>query len=108
MSTERAEIVIVGGGAVGCGAAYSLAEAGKTDILLLEKEPGVAAATSSQAAGLVGQVRTTPERVKLAMWSVETFSRLQENEKCNPAWRQVGSLRVALNDERVEEFRRMK
>ena len=108
MSTERAEIVIVGGGAVGCGAAYSLAEAGKTDILLLEKEPGVCAATSSQAAGLVGQVRTTSERVKLAMWSVKTFSRLQENEKCNPAWRQVGSLRVALNDERIEEFHHMK
>ena len=108
MSIERAEIVIVGGGAVGCGAAYSLAEAGKTDILLLEKEPTVAAATSSQAAGLVGQVRNTAERVKLAMWSVETFSRLQENEKSNPGWRQVGSLRVALNDERVEEFRHMK
>jgi glycine/D-amino acid oxidase-like deaminating enzyme len=100
--------VIIGGGAVGCAAAYSLAEAGKTDILLLEKEPTVAAATSSQAAGLVGQVRNTAERVKLAMWSVETFSRLQENEKSNPGWRQVGSLRVALNDERVEEFRHMK
>ena len=108
MSTEKAGIVIVGGGAVGCAVAYSLAQAGKTDILLLEKEPGVAAATSSQAAGLVGQVRNTAERVKLAMWSVETFRRLQENEKCNPAWRQVGSLRVALNDERVEEFRHMK
>ena len=105
---QRARTVIVGGGAVGCGAAYSLAEAGKTDILLLEKEPTVAAATSSQAAGLVGQVRNTAERVKLAMWSVETFSRLQENEKSNPGWRQVGSLRVALNDERVEEFRHMK
>ena len=108
MSIERAEIVIVGGGAVGCGAAYSLAEAGKTDILLIEKEPTVAAATSSQAAGLVGQVRNTAERVQLAMWSVETFSRLQENEKSNPGWRQVGSLRVALNDERVTEFRHMK
>ena len=108
MSIERAEIVIVGGGAVGCGAAFSLAEAGKTDILLIEKEPTVAAATSSQAAGLVGQVRNTAERVQLAMWSVETFSRLQKNEKSNPGWRQVGSLRVALNDERVEEFRRMK
>ena len=108
MSIERAEIVIVGGGAVGCGAAFSLAEAGKTDILLIEKEPTVAAATSSQAAGLVGQVRNTAERVQLAMWSVETFSRLQKNEKSNPGWRQVGSLRVALNDDRVEEFRHMK
>lgn len=106
--TERAEIVIIGGGAVGCGVAYSLAEAGKTDVLLIEKEPTVAAVTTSQAAGLVGQVRNSVERTKLAMWSVRTFSQLQQDERANPGWRQVGSLRIALCDERVEEFKRMK
>lgn len=105
---QQAEIVIIGGGAVGCGVAYSLAQAGKKDVLLIEKEPTVAAVTSSQAAGLVGQVRNSVERTKLAMWSVATFSRLQQDELANPGWRQVGSLRVALCDERVEEFRRMK
>jgi 4-methylaminobutanoate oxidase (formaldehyde-forming) len=34
---QHAEIVIIGGGAVGCAVAYSLAKAGKTDVLLLEK-----------------------------------------------------------------------
>ena len=32
------DIVIIGGGAVGCGVAYSLAKAGVEDVLLLEKE----------------------------------------------------------------------
>jgi glycine/D-amino acid oxidase-like deaminating enzyme len=109
MSTEsRAEIVIVGGGAVGCAVAYSLAKAGKTDVLLLEKEPTVAAVTTPKAAGLVGQVRNTVERTKLAMWSVKTFSQLQRDEHAKPGWQQVGSLRIALCDERVEEFRHMK
>ena len=106
--TSHAEIVIIGGGAVGCGVAYSLAQAGKTDVLLLEKQPTVAAVTTSQAAGLVGQVRNSVERTKLAMWSVATFSQLQQDDRANPGWRQVGSLRVALCDERVEEFNRMK
>lgn len=106
--SQHAEIVIIGGGAVGCGVAYSLAKAGKTDVLLLEKEPTVAAVTTPQAAGLVGQVRNSVERTKLAMWSVETFSELQRDEEANPGWRQVGSLRIALCDERVEEFKRMK
>lgn len=105
---QRAEIVIIGGGAVGCAVAYSLASAGKTDVLLLEKEPTVAAVTTPQAAGLVGQVRNTVERTRLAMWSVETFSRLQEDEQVAPGWRQVGSLRVALCEERVKEFQHMK
>ena len=56
---QHAEIVVIGGGAVGCAVAYSLAKAGKTDVLLLEKEPTVAAVTTPQAAGLVGQVRNT-------------------------------------------------
>jgi glycine/D-amino acid oxidase-like deaminating enzyme len=56
----------------------------------------------------VGQVRNTIERTKLAMWSVKTFSQLERDEHARPGWRQVGSLRVALRDERVEEFRRMK
>lgn len=103
-----AEIVIIGGGAVGCSVAYHLALAGKTDVLVLEKEPSFAAETTAQAAGLVGQVRTSLERVRLAMWSVRTFSRLQQDARTTPSWRPVGSLRVALTDERVAEFKRMK
>ncbi len=108
ITLDRAEIVIIGGGAVGCAVAYSLAKAGKTDVLLLEKEATVAAATTPQAAGLVGQVRNTVERTKLAMWSVRTFSQLEHDEHPKPGWRQVGSLRLALCDERVDEFRHMK
>ena len=52
-----AEIVIVGGGAIGCAIAYRLTEAGKRDVLLVEKEPALASVTTAQAAGLVGQVR---------------------------------------------------
>ena len=105
---QQAEIVVIGGGAVGCAVAYSLAKAGKTDVLLIEKEATVAAVTTPQAAGLVGQVRNSVERTKLAMWSVETFSQLQQDPQANPGWRQVGSLRLALCHERVAEFQRMK
>ena len=105
---KSANTIIIGGGAVGCGVAYSLAKAGVENILLLEKEPTLAAATSGQAAGLVGQVRNSVERTKLAMWSVQTFSELQADDTANPGWRQVGSLRVALNEERVKEFKDMK
>jgi glycine/D-amino acid oxidase-like deaminating enzyme len=105
---KSANCVIVGGGAVGCGVAYALAKAGVKDILLVEKESSVASVTTSQAAGLVGQVRNSVERTKLAMWSVETFSELQDADGPHLGWQQVGSLRIALTDERVAEFERMK
>ena len=105
---QRAQTVIVGGGAVGCAVAYSLAEAGRKDILVLEKEESLATQTTSQAAGLVGQVRSTVEEVKLLMWSAETFERLQADSPESPAWRQVGSLRVAHCDERIDELKNLK
>ena len=36
---EQAQVVIVGGGAVGCSIAYHLTKIGITDVLLLERKP---------------------------------------------------------------------
>lgn len=104
---DQARIVIIGGGAIGAGVAFQLAEAGVTDVLVLEKEPALCTVTSPQAAGLVGQVRSSPERTRLAMWSVATFSRLEREAEVKPGWRQTGSLRLAQTEERVAEFRRL-
>src|SRR5712692_1433205 len=105
---NNAEIIIIGGGAIGCGVAYALAQAGKTDILLLERAEELGQVTTSQGAGLCGQVRDSAERIWLAMHSVATFRRLQKDPEVKPDWNEVGSLRIALNEERAEEFRRLK
>ena len=103
-----AEYIIIGGGAVGCGVAYSLARRGVTDILLVERAADVAQVTSAQGAGLCGQPRSTLERTQLAMHSVATFRELQKDSKVQPEWHEVGSLRIALTEKRVEEFRQLK
>ncbi|MGD9511039.1 MAG: NAD(P)/FAD-dependent oxidoreductase, partial [Geminicoccaceae bacterium] len=105
--SEHARIVVIGGGAVGCGVAFQLAEAGITDVLVVEREPQLCAVTSAQAAGLVGQVRSTVERTRLAMWSVATFDRLEREGEIRPGWRRTGSLRLAQTPERVDEFARL-
>ncbi|MEW6158496.1 MAG: FAD-dependent oxidoreductase [Verrucomicrobiota bacterium] len=107
-SIAHAEIVVIGGGAVGCGVAYSLARAGQKDILLLEREGDIAQVTTAQGAGLCGQVRDSVERVRLAMHSVATFRELQKDPEVKPDWQEVGSLRVALTEKRAEEFRHLR
>jgi glycine/D-amino acid oxidase-like deaminating enzyme len=104
----NAEIIIVGGGAVGCGVAYALTKAGKKDILLIERADDLGAVTTSQGAGLCGQPRDSVERVKLAMHSVTTFRELQKDPEVKPDWYEVGSLRIALSDRRAQEFKRLK
>ena len=105
---KDAEIVIIGGGAIGVAIAYCLAKEGKTDVLLVEREDAIASVTSAQASGLVSQVRTPADRIKLAMASASIFSELQNQPDANPDWRQVGSLRLAETDARVDEFHRLK
>jgi glycine/D-amino acid oxidase-like deaminating enzyme len=99
-------VTVVGGGAIGCAVLYHLMLAGYRDVQLIESGQ-LAGATSGQAAGLVGQVRTSADRTKLAMASVELFSRLQRDSPWPIDWRQTGSLRLATTIERVAEFDRM-
>lgn len=101
------EFLIVGGGAVGLGVAYALANAGKRDILLIDRADDVGQVTTSQGAGLCGQVRDSAERIRLAMHSVATFRELQKGE-VKPDWHEVGSLRIALSDRRALEFQELK
>ena len=106
MNVRDAEVTVVGGGAIGCSVLYHLAEAGFPDVQLIEAGQ-LAGATSGQAAGLVGQVRTSVERTRLAMASVDLFSRLQRDSPWPIDWRQTGSVRIATTEERVAEFDRM-
>jgi glycine/D-amino acid oxidase-like deaminating enzyme len=103
-----ARIVIIGGGAVGCGVAYSLAEVGCKDILLLERATDFGRVTTSQGAGLCGQPRDAVERIKLAMRSVATFRKLQKDSEVKPDWHEVGSLRIALSATRASQFKKLK
>ena len=105
---KRAQLVIVGGGAVGCGVAYELAKAGCKDILLLERADELGQITTSQGAGLCGQPRDSVERIRLAMRSVATFRILQRDPEEKPDWHEVGSLRVALSEKRSQEFQQLK
>ncbi len=105
---DNAEIIIVGGGAIGCGVAYALAQAGRTDVLLIERGSELGRATTSQGAGLCGQVRDSADRIRLAMHSVATFRKLQADPEVKPDWQEVGSLRIALSEPRAEEFQRLK
>jgi glycine/D-amino acid oxidase-like deaminating enzyme len=105
---REAECVVVGGGVLGCAAAYELARAGLRDILLVE-QADIAGGTTNQGAGLVGQVRSSVEKTRLLMRSRQIIVELQE-QGLDADWHPVGSLRVSLNaarDAELEELARV-
>ena len=55
---KQAQVVIIGGGVIGCSVAYHLTKLGWSDIVLLDRRE-LTCGTTWHAAGLVGQLRAT-------------------------------------------------
>ena len=95
-----AEITIVGGGAVGAAVAYFLAREGRTTSSSSSAR-GLCEATSSQAAGFVGQARPTVERARLTMAAAEIYRDFERETGYSMDYRECGAVRLALSDASV-------
>ncbi|MFN3156493.1 FAD-dependent oxidoreductase [Marivita cryptomonadis] len=102
---ERASIVIIGGGIMGCSVAYHLAKGGWSDVILLERKT-LTSGTTWHAAGLVGQLQGSHATTAFASYGVELLKEIEAETGQNPGFRQSGSISIALNDERIAELKR--
>ena len=102
---SRADVVIIGGGVVGCSIAYHLTKLGIRDVVLLERKQ-LTCGTTWHAAGLVGQLRATRNLTELAKYTSELIHELERETGQATGFKQNGSFTVALNQERMEELRR--
>jgi len=102
---SKARAVIIGGGVIGCSVAYHLTKLGWTDVVLLERKQ-LTCGTTWHAAGLIAQLRATQNMTRLAKYSQELYGTLEEETGVATGFKRVGSITVALTDERMEELRR--
>ncbi len=105
MNTQHTEILIIGGGAVGCSIAYHLARQGQRDVVLLERH-GLTQGATWHAAGLVGQLRGKRNLTRLMQYSAQLYGQLEAETGQATDWRPVGSLRIASSAERWREIQR--
>ena len=102
---KHARVVIIGGGVIGCSVAYHLTKLGWTDVVLLERKQ-LTSGTTWHAAGLIAQLRATANMTKLAKYSQELYGSLEDETGVATGFKRVGSITVALTDERMEELKR--
>ncbi len=103
---QQTEVLIVGGGIWGLSTAYHLAKLGQNGVLVLERNEAIAAETTPQAAGLVGQIRSSAPMVQAVRYALELFSQFSKETGHDVGLRQTGSLMVALTTERMEAYTR--
>ena len=102
---SKARAVIIGGGVSGCSVAYHLAKAGWRDIVLLERKR-LTSGTTWHAAGLIGQLRANQNMTRLAKYSAELYRRLEAETGVATGMKTVGSMTVALTEDRMQEILR--
>src|SRR5206468_373337 len=97
--------VVIGGGVGGCSILYWLARLGWQDSVLVERAD-LTSGSTFHSAGLVGQLRGSLSLTKMMMSSVELYRSLGDQVGLETGWHEVGSLRLASSEERMEELRR--
>ena len=102
---SRAQVVVVGGGIIGCSVAYHLTKRGVSDVLILEQGT-LTCGTTWHAAGLVSQLKSSHSLTKLATYSAELFQNLEAETGQATGFRAPGSISIATNNERWEELLR--
>ena len=96
---SQARIVIVGGGIMGVGLLYHLAEGGAKDVLLIEKGELTSGSTwhaAGQCPNLVGNYNLA----KIHECSVALYSQLERLTGQAVGWHGCGSIRFALTERR--------
>ena len=105
MVRQNADVVIIGGGAIGCSIAYHLSRYSKKSVLLVEKAQ-LTHGSTWHAAGLVGQLRSKRNLTRLMQNSVALYRTLERETGQAIDWHEVGSVRLASSAERWSEMKR--
>jgi glycine/D-amino acid oxidase-like deaminating enzyme len=101
--TDKVDVVVVGSGALGSSAAFHLAKAGRSVVLVDKAEIG--SQTSPRAAGLTGQVRRTEMMTRLAKRAVEKFIAFSDETGEPLEFHQSGSITLARTPEHAALIR---
>ena len=99
--TDRAKVVILGGGISGCAIAYYLAEKGLTDLLVIDREKFIAAQATGKCAGGVRSQFSSDINCRMSLLSEQIFEKLGEELGADIAFNQKGYLFVCGTDEEL-------
>ena len=102
--TERADVVIIGGGVVGASVAYHLAEAGCRDVLVVERGRELGEGSTGRATGGVRAQFATAVNVRMSLYSIDFFARFSEATGRDCGYRPVGYLFLAAGERQLAQL----
>ena len=101
---DEAQVVIIGGGAMGAGLFYHLAHEGWTDTVLVEKGE-LSSGSTWHAAGLIPHFIGSLNMAKCHAVAPDLYARIEEETGLASGWHGTGAIRLALDRHQVDWFR---
>ena len=101
---SQARVVVIGGGVVGVATLYHLAKKGWNDAVLIERKE-LTSGSTWHAAGLLPLFNMSYSVGQIHKHSVALYQGLEEETEKDVGFRKVGNIRLALNQERMDEYR---
>ena len=102
----QAQVVIIGGGIIGCSVAYHLTKLGWNDVILLERKQ-LTSGTTWHAAGLVVTPSSSELDVEISTYTRELFKELEQETGQSTGFKPIGYLQLACTPDWLIERRRM-
>jgi sarcosine oxidase subunit beta len=99
---KTADVVIIGGGIIGCATGYYLAKAGQK-VILVEKEY-LTAGSTGRCIGGIRQQFSTETAIKVAMGSVKLFNEMEEELGMSVEWYPGGYLLLSHSEEQKKGY----
>ncbi|XP_049629706.1 sarcosine dehydrogenase, mitochondrial [Suncus etruscus] len=104
---STADVVVIGGGSLGCQTLYHLAKLGVSGAVLLERDR-LTSGTTWHTAGLLWQLRPSDVEVELLAHTRRVVSHeLEQETGLHTGWIQNGGLFIASNKQRLDEYKRL-
>ena len=103
---RTADVVIAGGGCMGCSVAWHLAQRGITNVVLLEREPQLGAGSTGKNAGGFRHQFSNSANIELSIESIALMTRFEEIVGTPIDFHQDGYLFLLSKAANVETFKK--
>lgn len=105
---QTADVIIIGGGVVGCAAAYYMAKQGIRDVVVLEADKSIGHGGSSRNGGGVRQSGRDVRELPYAMYAVQNmWPTLSEELGIDVEYYQKGNLRLGKTEAHLEKLNKL-
>jgi dimethylglycine dehydrogenase len=101
---SHAQVVVIGGGVVGCSVLYHLARSGWTDVVLLERDE-LTSGSTWHAAGGMHTINGDPNVAKLQKYTIELYKEIEELSGQATGVHVTGGVLLAATEARMDWLR---